>query len=639
MNLRIVGTALFIGLLVASLAHPPPAALASPSRDPAFGVRADSLHRRALARIAENTIESRRLAMVDLDEAAHLAPDRAAVHRELGRMCIETGQLRRGLGCYERVVKLEPDNAGTHLSLGIGWKQEWLASTDTSSLSKAFQHSQRAAFLSPQSLEPRLALTALGLVTGNNRLGWLAAQSAIACDEVSPDALLAVGCAAYRVGALGLADSAFRAAIPRLAPEARRHFTNLASLAGEAPAVTESSAVEAAAASESFWRQHDPDFTTPENEAELNVLARVGQALLLFRDENGVRWDMRAELFARYGIPGSIELHPADAALAYQFKRVVANEYAPDPLAYPYGMQVWSYPELGMSVSLWDRSLMQKYELPIATERDPDPRPNPKVLERNPGLATLGDGRLVYRALPPGTIAMNARALVSRFPADAGARLVAHLEAPGGPTDSLWGTWVVVARDGREVARGSGKLSLSTCSPTEQRIADFGAEVPPGDYRVDLAVSDGDRRRGVVHLRTSVDPPAGQPAMSDLVLLCGTPPMMSANSVRLEPNFALHIAEVRSVAVYFEIDHLATASDGQSRFGYTYRVRPVKEGKRRPEPVLEASREEENVGSYRRQFVNAQLPSLKRGTYDLEVEVRDLVSGGVALRTIQFVKD
>ena len=296
-----------------------------------------------------------------------------------------------------------------------------------------------------------------------------------------------------------------------------------------------------------------------------------------------------------------------------------------------------------MSVSLWDRSLTDSYELPVAFEGDAGPRPDPARLANRPDLVLLGDGLGVYRALPPGVTSMTARAQLSRFPADALTRLVAHLEAPGGPGDSVWGAWVVLGSDGRAMARGAGALSISACDPTRRRVGEFSAEVPPGEYRVDLVVDDHRGRRGIVHLQAKVAPSPGQLALSDLVLLCGAQAQaMDAGAIRLEPDFERHLAGARAVTVYFEVDRLALRPDGTSRFAYTYALRPVDEhgtGPRPGPPAFEATREEENVGARRRQFVSAPLRSLQRGVYDFEVELRDLTSGATKRGATRFVKD
>jgi GWxTD domain-containing protein len=642
---RSPGISIVAMLFVAGLL--PPAHASAPGGPAgASPVTADSLQRRARECLAKNTSEARRRTRDDLAAAAELAPDHPEIWRELARACIATGQLARARDCLRRAASLAPDEPSARLALAYAWKSEWLVSNEDSSLTLAMEHFLSAARLAPRDPEPRVALAALALVRGNVDLAMRAARSALRCAPDAEDALLALGLAAYRAGALATADSAFREVIPRLPASTRKRFLDVSVIAGRdqpAAAITPGNADSLARA---FWRRHDPDFTTPENEAELDFLARVAQAVLLFRDRDRVRWDTRAELFVRYGIPASIRQPPTTTRLderEFTYRRLGQEFYAPDELAYPYSEQIWDYPELGMSVSLWDRSLTDSYELPVAYERDAGPRPDPARVANRPDLVLLGDGLGAYRALPPGVTPMTARAQISRFPAGALTRLVAHLEAPGGPSDSLWGSWVVLPGDGPAVARGAGALSISACDPTRRRIGDFSAEVPPGEYRVDLAVNDHHGRRGVVHLRVEVASPTGQLALSDLVLLCGAQaPAMDAGAIWLEPDFERHVTGARAVTVYFEVDHLALRTDGTSRFAYAYTLRPVDRKMttpRRTPPAFEATREEENVGGRRRQFVSAPLQSLKPGAYDFEVEVRDLTSGATARSATRFVKD
>jgi tetratricopeptide (TPR) repeat protein len=638
-----------LGLLVAatlSVAGPALAAHASAHAGPARDspVTADSLAWRADRDAAGSTVEARRRIRDELAAAAERSPDRPGIWRDLARAYMATGQLARARDCLRHVANLAPDDPAAQLGLAYAWKTEWLVTNEDSSLALALEHFLTAARLATHDPEPRVALAALALVKGNADLAVRAARSALRCAPGATDVLLAVGMAAYRAGDLATADSAFREAIPRLPPDIRRRFRDVSIFAGRERAAVAATPGNADSLVHAFWQRQDPDLTTLENEAELNFQARVAQALFLFRDHERVRWDMRTELFARYGIPAAIRQPPTTTRTderTFIYRRLAPVRYAPDELDYPYLEQIWDYPELGMSVSLWDRSLTGSYELPTAYAGDPGPRPDPARIANRPDLVMLGDGLGVYRALPPGVTPMAARAEVSRFPAGALTRLVAHLEALGGPGDSLWGSWVVLARDGGTVARGAGALSLSACDPTHRRLGEFSAEVPPGEYRVDLAADDHHGRRGVVHLRTEVASPPGQLALSDLVLLCGAQARaMDAGAIRLEPDFERRVAGVPTVTVYFEVDQLALRPDGTSRFAYTYALRPVDESSTgRAPPAFEATREEENVGGHRRQFVSAPLASLKPGTYDFEVELRDLTSGATTRGATRFVMD
>lgn len=606
-------------------------------------VRADSLHRRARARLAEDTVESRRGALRDLEQASILAPDRVEVWRELARLCRLIGDRQRARSCLQRVVVLAPDDGDAQSALGLEWKWEWLATAEDSAYSNAVRCLRRAAALAPTDLEARLALTALALARGDETLASMAARSAFACDRRAAEAQLAFACAAYWEGDLALADAAFREAIPRLPPGARRRFADLSSIGDAEPPAADAPGDANAAYAAAFWRDQDPDRTTDENEAELDFMARTANALLLFRESRGVRWDMRAELFVRYGAPEAIVAPPPDRELSFHVERRNPVAYAPAELEFPYHMQTWSYPGLGMRVELWDRSLSQAYEIPYSDQPGREPRPDPALIAGRSDLVVLGHGRGVYRGLPPGIVPMTARGALSQFPEPSGTRLVAHVEAPGGPTDSLWGRWVVITRDGREVARGAGALSISACEPTERQVAQFTASVPPGEYRVDLAVTDGERRRGVVHLSERVVARSDSLAMSDLVLLCGERARFAGGGpVLIEPNLEHRLRAAREVSVYFELDGLVIGEDGRSTFGYAYAIRPVggSARSRRPvQPVFQASREETNVGGHRRQFVSAPIASLAPGGYDLEITVSDLRSGAAATRAVRFEKE
>ena len=91
-----------------------------------------------------------------------------------------------------------------------------------------------------------------------------------------------------------------------------------------------------------------------------------------------------------------------------------------------------------------------------------------------------------------------------------------------------------------------------------------------------------------------------------------------------------------------EVGHLAVGTDGRSHFRYRYVVRGVaQEGQPGPgaQPAFEATREEENAGPFRRQFVSAPIQALAPGLYEFEIDVLDLGSGATAKRAVRFVKE
>ena len=50
------------------------------------------------------------------------------------------------------------------------------------------------------------------------------------------------------------------------------------------------------------------------------------------------------------------------------------------------------------------------------------------------------------------------------------------------------------------------------------------------------------------------------------------------------------------------------------------------------------TREEENVGSHRRQFVSIPVAALPQGAYEVRIAVRDLESGEQARGAVRFTK-
>jgi len=596
--------------------------------------------------MAAGTLDARRQAMAELERASLLDPNRLQTWLDLGRLCLETGHRQRGRSCYERAQRVAPEDPEAYLALGNAWTWEWLSSFEDVSLARALQNLARVTELAPERAEAWGRLAALEVARGQVGRAAAAARRGCAVDAHAWEPLVALACAMYRAGALGPADSAFRAAQERLPEQLDWRFRNpIWSRDGHDGAHD----IDVAGADgEARWQANDPDMTTPENEAELDYETRLGLALLLFRDASGLRWDMRTELFVRYGPPRAVEINPLSSPLAYWYNRhytlpANAKDYLPEPMFFPYNVQVWWYPELGIRAELWDRSLTQSFQLPVSLDSDADPRPQTDLIAARPDLMSLGGGLGVYRAMAPGSRPIPAWGDIARFPTADGAFLVAHVFTAGGPTDTLRGAWAVVSSDGRVITRGSAPLATSACDPTGHRVADFTVAAPAGDYRVDLTVSGPGGRRGIVRLAASVPPPDTGLALSDLVMTCGAEgASLTPGAVRIEPDMDRRVRGSRPLTVYFEIAGLALGADGRARFAYTYSVTHEKDGRprRRDTPVaFEASREEVNDGVRRRQLVTVPMRSIKSGTYDLRIEVRDLVAGAMASSELRFVKE
>ena len=397
-----------------------------------------------------------------------------------------------------------------------------------------------------------------------------------------------------------------------------------------------------------FWKDADPDLATAENEALLEYWSRVAHAFFLYYNPHRREWDERGEVYVRYGAPANAIYNPVGARLFTTSGATSAGESVVHT-EFPANVLVWEYPELGMEVTMQDRLLSEYYMLPITSDFDPDPLPNPDSLAKRDALL-MNSGRGVFHTLPPGITPIPIDGVVARFEGEHGPRLMAQLEVPGTPGDSLTAEWVVLDSTRHEVTRSSRPVAPSACDPAGRRVADFIAELPPGPYTVGLTVRDGHGGRGVLRNDADLVPPASRLAISDLVLACGPPDVSGVDGpvLRIDPNPSARVTGSNPVTAYFEIYHLKGGDDGQGHFEYVYTVRSADRDKRiwiqralqpRPQvPSISTSREESNIGPLRRQFVTVPIQSLPPGHYRLEVQVKDLVAKVDATSSVEFFK-
>ena len=629
---------------------------AGPARAAGRAARAESLFRQAELEIARNTIDDRRMAIRDLEQATLLDPASALYELELARAYYTAGFLSNARRRYERVTRLAPADANGRYGLGQVWRRDWLKYLDRTSLDRAVEHLSFAARLKPDFCDAWLLLAPLLAERGDDRAAAAAAQRALAADPGRADALLAAGYTAYRLGNLERADSAFAAAMPRLRRGVRGRFEDIAPVASERDTAILNHLPPAQQAEYRgrFWRENDPDLATPVNEARLEYWARVAHAYFLFYDLRRHEWDERGEVYVRYGAPDSVSYNPVEAMVRNTAAgdRSHANVvlYGTGP-AYPANSQLWVYRDLGMEVLMQDRTLNEIYRLPMTEDFDPDPAPDPDSLARHgEALATSG-GRGVFHHLPPGVRPLPAAGTIARFEGGVSPRLLAQVEVPGSPTDSLTAEWVVLDSTRREVARASGALAPSACDPVERRVADFAADLPPGPYLVGLTVRDASGRRGVVRAVADLARDSSALALSDVVVACGEPGLSVAGGegIRPAPNPGHRVGDGAPLTAYFEIYHLTPDADGRARFEYVYTVRSAARDPRiwiqrmlSPRsriPEISATRVEENAGPLRRQFVSVPVQSLPPGPYRLEIRVRDLATRAEVTASADFTRE
>jgi GWxTD domain-containing protein len=532
------------------------------------------------------------------------------------------------------------------------WRGDWLKFLDDSSLARAIDNLSAAARSRPEQGEAWLAL--VPLLVQQNRLDAAAAAAARA-SAATPrrvEPLLAVAYTAYRLGHLAVADSVFKAALPRLPREVRERFYDISPVAS----AEDTSRLHHLALSEQeeflrrFWRDLDPDLASPENEAQLEYWSRAAHAYFLYYEPKRGNWDERAEVYVRYGPPARATYNPLGSPTSFSFSDIIGHfsELAPAPV----NAQVWEYPELGMRVYLQDLSLNGYWTLPIARAADPDPIPSAEAMRARVEDVEVSHGaRGVFHRLPPGVEALPARGTVARFESGGVPLLLAGVETEAEPGDSLSAEWVVLDSTRREVSRATHALAPSACQAAERQAGQFATALPPGRYTVGLTVRDARGRRGVVRADVELERAREALSLSDVVIVCGRPdPAISrvSEAVRIEPMPAAVVAGSDPLTAYFEIYRLNADRDSRSRFQYQYTVRSAEKDPRvwlqrvfAPHPAIpqiSASREEENTGTLRRQFVTVPATSLPAGRYRLEIRVRDLKSGEEARRVTEFVK-
>lgn len=626
-------------LLVITIACP--AAAAEPPARRAE--RAAALHARAIERLARNSFDERRMAARDLEQAELLDPANPAHPLALARLYYGMGHLRLARGRFEAAARLAPDDAAPRLGLGLVARREWLKFLDRSALALAVVHLRDAVSRDPGLTEAWLHLVPLLVESADLRAAAAAAARAVEADAERGEAPLAMAYVAYRRGEVERADSLFAAALPRLPREARARFDDIAPVAtaADTAALRRLPAEAQRAFVETFWKRTDPDLATPENEARLEYWSRVAHAYFLFFDPRRREWDQRGELYVRYGPPAALDYNPLGMRLSWQF--------ATGP-SYPANLLVWSWPDLGLRVVMEDRTLNEIYRLPISREQDMDPVVDAATVDSLGDRLASGGGRAVFPQLPPGARPRPVESLFARFAGGSDARALGALTTPAaGGEEGLEATWVVLDSAGNEVRRERRGAAASACEPGLMG-AGFTADLPPGRYLLGLTVRDGAGRRGLARSPFEVGPPRAALELSDVLVTCGVPdPEGPAAAAGPEPHVGRRVTGAAPLTAYFEVYDLATGAGGRSRFQLTYSVRAAGRDRRNwvqrwlapragTAPIV-VTRDEEQAGNLRRQYLSIPVDRLAPGRYRLEVRVVDLLSGEEARGGAEFTRE
>jgi len=469
-----------------------------------------------------------------------------------------------------------------------------------------------------------------------------------------PEAALAGALMAWRTGDLEQADSLFRAALPRLAPDLRAMFEHPGRFTGRITrppsglmVETQDVASDSLAAPEAPPASRDnpasdvlpdPDPTTPQNELQLEYWSRVAHAYLLFNDPLWPGLDARAETYIRYGPPAQVLQNPQGVPLYTSYVNRAAPRRA-GQAEFALDAQLWVYPDLGMTILLHDRSLLGRYTQPALREPWPGSIPDAKALAHRADLFATDNGFAIFPTLPPRALRLDVASTLAAFAGGAQPRLTAFVQAEG---DSLEARWTVTNERGQVVAHGAHAMGPSPCDAARQADA-FDAELPPGRYDVVATARDRHGRRGIDRGSITLGRVLDGLALSDLVPCCGDPSVLvDRGAIRLVPMRDRIARGNAPLSVYFEIYRLAVGSDGRSRYAFDYRVEKLvpDDGSHTLVPsgtyTTWASREEVFMGDVRRQFISVPVATLSAGHYRLVVGVHDTIAGLSEVRTLEF---
>lgn len=409
------------------------------------------------------------------------------------------------------------------------------------------------------------------------------------------------------------------------------------------------------------WAARDPTPTTDRNERKEAHYRRLAYAREHFASSRPPGWDRRGELLIRYGSPqvrsvsiGSIEMGQraippgefwiyATLGLAFRLEDplqhgefVDAVDWIPGNIPGPGNGPI----DLGMTMSDGGGPAV---EAEIAGNRIGGMTDRGRVALREDTESYVhdhGGARLdfVFDVLDfasdePGKTAVEVNFLLDagdvRYRKD-GDRFVADLDV----------SVVAKSADYREIARAEHALRAGH-APHEvpEFVLDRArVDLPPGDCR--LAVQVRDRTSGNIGIYTTTTTvrafPPGELSLSDLQLALRVERTASAHRLAkgdrlVVPNPSGQAAAVATAHVYFEIYGLTPSVTGTAGYALALSVRSNAGGDERV--FAATSYEGRTKGATARESIELDLAALAPGTWEIDVEVRDLLTDRTARQT------
>jgi hypothetical protein len=126
--------------------------------------------------------------------------------------------------------------------------------------------------------------------------------------------------------------------------------------------------------------------------------------------------------------------------------------------------------------------------------------------------------------------------------------------------------------------------------------------------------------------------------ISDLVIGVDLPPDFDQSLLPFPIVPSTQIRKVDALKIYFEVYHLKTSDAGQAQFSLEFRVFKLeKDGdKLKREEMTSSAFDFDAPGSTAKESFGISIANLKKGDYDLEVEVKDKNSGKKKRRQARF---
>jgi GWxTD domain-containing protein len=558
----------------------------------------------AHAYLARDTPEGRMAAEEVLTSLTSIAEEHPDYLLTLARLRLRQGYRSNARNVFERVLAIEPDDAGILTELGSMAEKDWWRFQEKDDRARTLDLYQRAIRVDPSAARPRKRLAVIALEEGRVSVARAHVDTLILEDPDDAEARLLTGVVHEAAGDFMAANRAFRQVLDGMAGFDRVAYTDPIYLEPDTLRVW-SAVVDAVVGHDAtelpFWEQHDPSPGTPLNERFVVHAARTAMADFLYGDEDsGLRgWETApGEFYIRYGRP-----------LRRRYELVSGGSFPQ-----PTWLQVFDVGGRLVELRFIDYSLNGRFRLPIEF----DSAPAHAILRRSrPENGQLGDrvGRVPL-----------AHAVAWFRGAHGEPRLEVALLG-----DPRWTRAEVTARDSSwaEVFALSEPVTARRWSAAGRTSGSgiFELSLYPGPAATRLELSLGNEGR----VDAGLDPPpSGEGfAVSDLWLGFTTDRGFMGNP-------GLAYPATLPVAVRFEVyDHYRDPS-GRGYLEAQVSVVPLESDR---SPLMEAIRgrsrasfvaailSEEPEGLIWERELEVDVSRLAAGPYELRLEVRDTITG------------